>query len=102
MEGNDSNQELLKKEYERRLQQQEAEKKAEEQIDQLLKTLLDDAAKTRLSNVKLVNKGLYLKAAQAIIYLYRAGKISSKIDEEELKGILSKLNEKREIRIRRK
>ena len=92
----------MKKEYERRLQQQESEKKAEEQIDSLLKSLLDDAAKTRLANVKLVNKKLYLQAAQSIIYLYRAGKIGSKINEEELKGILSRLNAKREIQIRRK
>jgi len=75
---------------------------AEAQLNRVVKTLLDDAARERLSNVKLVNSELYMKAVQAIIYLYNSGKIQEKISEAQLLQLLQTLRNKREITIRRK
>ncbi len=91
--------EELKKKYE---QQQEMERRAEEQMDSLMRQLLSEKAKARLGNVRMVNKELYFKAVQAIIYLYKAGQIKGKLDGEQLKELLKKLAERKEIKIKRK
>ena len=90
---------------ERMLQRQNEEQKRaqqEMQLDAVLKSILTQEAKTRLSNVRLVNQELYEKAIQAVLYFAKAGQISGKLGEEELKAILSKLNAKKEIMIKRK
>jgi programmed cell death protein 5 len=67
-----------------------------------MRLVLTPEAKARLGNVKLVNYELYLKAAQTIIYLQKAGQIRGRITEEQLKQLLEKLSAKREITIKRK
>jgi programmed cell death protein 5 len=84
------------------LKKQQAERKAQAQLDSLLKQVLSEKAKARLGNVKLVNQELYLKAAQTILYLYRAGQIQGKLNEKQLKELLKKLSSKREPTIKRK
>lgn len=81
---------------------EEKQREIEAQIDELMRFALTPEAKTRLGNVKLVNQELYLKTAQAIIYLQRAGQISGKISEEQLKQLLEKFSKKREIKIKRR
>ncbi len=86
-------------------EQQEKQRKqaeAETQLDDTLKMLLEPEAKARLANVKLVNSQLYLKTAQVILYLYKTGKAAGKINDEQLKELLKKLSEKKEITIKRK
>lgn len=91
--------EEIKKKYE----EQQAALQQEQQLDAIVRQILTEKAKARLGNVKLVNRELYLNAVRAIIYLYNAGQISSKIDEPQLKILLKKLSgEKREIKIKRK
>ncbi|MBN2067165.1 MAG: DNA-binding protein [Candidatus Diapherotrites archaeon] len=75
---------------------------AEAQLNAIAGMLLDDAARARLGNVKLVNRELYLKAIQAIVYLQNSGRIQGKLDDEQLKNLLENLRDKREITIRRK
>jgi programmed cell death protein 5 len=90
---------------ERQLQKQKEEQKnsqAEMQLEMLLKQLLSPEAKTRLSNVRMVNQELYGKTVQAVIYLANAGQFKGKIGEGELKALLAKLNPKKEITIKRK
>lgn len=92
--------EELKKKY---AEQQEAEQKqleAEMQVSSIMRALLTEEARTRLNNVKLVNRDLYAKAAQAIIYLYQSGNFEGKISEPELKKLLAKLSAKKETKIR--
>lgn len=94
--------EELKRRY---ADQQEAEEKrleAEMQISSILRTLLSEGARTRLNNVKLVNRELYIKAAQAIIYLYQSGNFNGKMSEDNLKELLQKLSMRKETKIRRK
>lgn len=78
------------------------QEKALEQIDETMRLVLTPEAKNRLNNVGLVNRELYFKAAKTIIYLYNQGRISGKIDEAQLRQLLEKFSEKREIKIKRK
>ncbi len=94
--------EIRQKKMEELRQKQEAEAETEQKLDVLVKRLLTEEARERLSNVKLVNKEVYFKAVQTIIYLFNAGQVQGKIDEEQLKGLLKKLTEKKEINIKRK
>lgn len=80
---------------------EEKEIAAEQQIDAIMKRVLTQEAKARLSNVRLANRGMYVKAVQAIVHLARQGQFSGKIDDENLRMILEKLNVKRETKIRR-
>ena len=90
--------EEVKKQYE----EQQAEHQMEQQLESMMRTVLTDKAKARLANIKMVNKEIYFKAVQAVIYLYNAGQITGKLDDEELKSLLKKLTEKKEMKIRRK
>jgi DNA-binding TFAR19-related protein (PDSD5 family) len=94
--------EEMKKRKMEALQKRQLEEEAEAKISSMLRTLLDEKARIRLGNVKLVNKELYLKAVQAILYLQRAGQMQEKLGEEEVKALLEKMNVKREITIKRK
>ena len=94
--------EEMKKKKMEELQKRQLEEEAEIKISSMLRSLLDEEARTRLGNVKLVNKELYLKAVQAIFYLQRAGQLQGKIGEEELKQLLDKMRSKKEIVIKRK
>ncbi len=77
------------------------------EMEQELKILefktLTKKSRERLSNVKIVNKDLYLTVMQVVIDLYNKGRINEKkrLDEEELLEILKKCREKRGFRIRR-
>ena len=86
----------------KRRSEKEAEFRAAEQIDQLLRQVLDPAAKQRLSNVRLVNPELHQKTTQAILYLVQNRKFSGKFNEEQIKQLLEKLSQKRETKITRK
>ena len=90
--------EEVKKQYE----QQQAEHQIEQKLESMMRTVLTEKAKARLANVKMVNKEIYFKAVQTVLYLYKAGQINGKLKDEELKALLKKLAEKKEINIRRK
>lgn len=92
----------LKERAEQQRIQQEKEQEMEMQIDSLIRNILTPDAKQRLNNVKLVNKQLYLKVAQSLIYLVKAGQLQGKISEQELKSLLEKASQKRDINIKRK
>jgi len=92
----------LQGKYAEQLNEQQKQLELENQIDLLLKSILTEDAKTRIFNVKLVNKELYLKTAQNLIYLFKTGKTQGKINDGELKKLLENLSAKREITIKRK
>ncbi len=104
MEQN-SNEEKQMDAIRRRIAEQQAQQEADqaqEQLDNVLRFLLGPEAKQRLANVRISNKPLYLKAAQSLLMLYKAGQIGGKVSENELKQLLEKLSEKREPKITRK
>jgi programmed cell death protein 5 len=85
------------------LQRQQEEQAMEAQLDSLLRSVLTPEAKSRLSNIRLVNKDLYLKMAQSLLYLAKSGQLPGKLDDAQLKSLLEKVREKkREISITRK
>ena len=95
----------MKELQEKMAEQQERQRKtseAEMQLEEALKIVLSPEAKTRLANVKLVNRELYLTASQTILYLAKAKKLGGKITDEQLKELLRKLSEKKEVVIKRK
>ena len=87
------------------LAQQQAEQQrleAESQISSAVRQLCEEAAYSRLYNVKLVNRELYMKAVQSILSLAQQGYIKSKVTEPQMKQLLEKLSVKREIKIKRR
>lgn len=92
----------LREKYSFQSEQQQKQIELENQVDLALKKVLSDEAKTRLFNVKLVNKELYFKTAQSLIYLAKSGKIQEKLNDTEVKRLLEQLSSKREITIKRK
>ena len=70
-------QELRKRELD-----EQAVLEAEAKINSAVRSLLTEEARTRLNNVRLVNKEQYLKVAQVILYLQKAGQLQGKIGED--------------------
>jgi len=62
---------------------------AEKQLKEALRSTLSDSAYTRISNVALANKELYLAAAQQVLYAYK--RLKRVITEEELLTVLRAL-----------
>ena len=94
--------EELKQKYMEQKEEEQKEFEVENQMQTLLKKVLDDEARARLSNVRLINKDLYSKAFQAIMGLVQKGFVTGKLNDAQVKEILMQLKSKREISIRRK
>lgn len=75
---------------------------AMQQIEVILRQVLEPEAKERLSNIKVVNQEMYYKVAQFILQLYQSGRIAGRIDDDALKQLLIRLQSKKEISITRK
>ena len=89
-------------ELKKRQLEEERQEETEAKIALIIRSLLTDEARNRLNNVKIVNQQLYLKTVQTILYFQNAGQLQGKMDEEELKMLLEKLRNKKEIKITRK
>jgi programmed cell death protein 5 len=89
-------------EMKKQMEGQQRQMEAEMQLDSALKRALTDEARERLNNVKLVNRELYMKATQAIIYFLNNSRVQAKLSDSEVKMLLQKLTQKKEINIRRK
>lgn len=84
-------------------EQEEAERKAaEKERQEILRKLLTPEALERLSNVRLVRPELAENVENQIIYLAQSGRLSRQVTDAEIKSLLAKLSEKREIRIERR
>ncbi|NIN52884.1 MAG: DNA-binding protein [Nitrososphaeria archaeon] len=79
---------------------EEEEKRLRESI---LRVYLTPTARQRLTNVSLVKPEIAKSIENLIISLVSSGRLNKKIDEEELKNILLKMQQsrKREFRFRR-
>ena len=89
-------------EMKKQIENQQRQMDAEMQLDSALKRVLTDDARERLNNVKIVNRDVYMKAAQAIIYFANNSKTEGKLSDNEVKMLLQKLTQKKDINIRRK
>ncbi|MCX8167164.1 MAG: hypothetical protein N3E37_04930 [Candidatus Micrarchaeota archaeon] len=85
--------EQKKKKLQEALQAYREQQKVEQIKKAFLIKVLDSEAFERIMNVKISNKELYDKAIEILMYLYQQRKISEnrKLNEKELKSILSRL-----------
>jgi programmed cell death protein 5 len=73
------------------------------QIRALLKQILTPEARARLANIRLANPSYASQIEALLIQLAQTGRITQKINDEQLKLILSKIGKKkRDFRIIRK
>jgi len=83
-------------------QQVEAEKKFESQKQALMRRILTQEARQRLTNLKMVKPEFASQLELQLIQIAQQGKISIPIGDEQLKEILQRLQgDRKEIRIRR-
>ena len=94
-EDEETEQGVRKKLYEKRMQQVQAELQKKE----LLRRMLDDSAYERMMNVRISSPELYEKVVQSLAYIAQSGKMTGKISEEQIYGLLAKMTEKRETSI---
>ncbi len=81
----------LREKMEKQQSEEENRHQMARQLDAILNTLLTPEAKTRLTNVRLVDNEKYLQVAQALVVMARQGKIMGKITDEQLKQLLLQL-----------
>ena len=83
--------------------QENAQKQqAEETLKNAMPHILDEKARERLSNLKLVKPDLAMQLEFYLFQLYQTGLVKEKITEEQLIMVLKKLSEKRDFKITRK
>ena len=105
-----SEEEIERKMLQQRMQQMQLQENAQQQqaaqMEEALKTLmsqvLDQKARERLSNLKLVKPEIAQQLELYLAQLYQSGQLREKITDEQLVMILRKLTEKRETKIKRK
>jgi len=74
-----------------------------ERKDQALRVLLSPEARLRLNNVKMVKPEIAMSVENYLINLASQGKLNSQISDDELKQILSSLQQpKRDFKISRR
>ncbi|MBN1860710.1 MAG: DNA-binding protein [Candidatus Thermoplasmatota archaeon] len=105
--------EAIRKKKLRDLQQQQAfsqenledaqQKEYEEQKKLLLRAILTDDARERLGRIKAARPELADNLENQLIMLAQSGRLKNKINDEQLRDLLSKiLPKKRDITIRRR
>jgi len=83
-------------------QQAEAEKKFESQKQALMRRILTQEARQRLTNLRMVKPEFASQLELQLIQIAQQGKISIPIGDEQLKEILQRLqSDRKEIKIRR-
>lgn len=93
----------LKSKVEEKEIEEERRKELEKQKKQLLRKILTSDARSRLSNLKMARPQFTERIELQLIQLARTGKIKLPINDDQLKGILKKLQKnKKSINIKRK
>ena len=78
-------------------------KQIEEMKRQIMIRILSKEAFERLSRVRMVNPELAGQAELYLVQIYQTGKLSGKVTDEQIKGILKALSEDRkDFSIKRK
>jgi programmed cell death protein 5 len=84
-------------------QQELQEKQFDEQKKRILRSVLTPQAKERLNNIKLARPQIGEQIENQLIMLAQSGRLQEKIDDAQLRQLLSKIiPRKRDIHIRRR
>ena len=79
------------------------EKEYEEQKKSVLRKILTTEARERLGRIKIARPEIAENIEYQLIMLAQSGKLKNKINDEQLRGLLSKLiPKKRDIKIKRR
>ena len=81
---------------------EESSAKAEQQLDALLARILTPEARTRLTNVKLIDAEKYMQVGQALLRMLQQGRVQGKVTDEQIKNLLLQLTPKKDMTITRK
>ena len=87
------------------IQQRQAEqqKNYEEQKKQLLRSILTPKARERLGRIKIARPEVVESIEQQLLVLAQQGRLKTKINDEQLQGLLSQvMPKKRDIKIQRR
>jgi len=77
-------------------------KQLEEMKKQLLGKVLDKDAFERLARVRIANPKLAAQVELYLMQLFQSGKIPQKVNDTQLKEVLTLLSEKKAVTIKRK
>ena len=84
-------------------EQEEQHKQLEEQKKAILRTILSNEARERLGRIKIARPEMAESIENQLIMLAQSGKLKNKINDEELRMLLSKVvPKKRDIKIKRR
>lgn len=75
-------------------EQQDQDTDEERSIDAELRQFMTSDARQRLKTAELANPDLVKTIKEQLVKAHRMGRISERIDEEKIRGILSSANEK--------
>lgn len=76
--------------------------KIEELKKMIMRNILTKEARERLSRVKLVKPDLALQLELYLVQLYQAGKLQTKLTDEQLRAILESLKSEKKFKIVKK
>ncbi|MBS3155767.1 hypothetical protein J4413_00845 [Candidatus Woesearchaeota archaeon] len=94
--------EEIQQKYQQGFNEEEALKNQVEQIEALAKQLLDKEALSRFGNIKIAHPEKAIQLASVLIQMARTGRLKEKLNDEQLKQILTMLQEKKDFTIKRK
>ncbi len=84
-------------------EQEEQQKQFEEQKKAVLRGIMTTEARERLGRIKVARPEMVESIENQLIMLAQSGKLKNKINDEDLRMLLSKmLSKKRDIKIRRR
>jgi programmed cell death protein 5 len=84
-------------------EQEEQQKQLEEQKKTILRAILTNEARERLGRIRIARPEMAESIENQLIMLAQSGKLKNKINDEELRMLLSKvLPKKRDIKIKRR
>lgn len=91
--------EELQQQYLKQKGEEEKRIETENRMQSLISRFLEDDARQRLANVRLVNRELHMNAFKAIISLVQKGHVQEKLSDAQMKEILRQLGGRRETKI---
>lgn len=99
MSSEDDQEDQEEKRYKKRMAELIKSQQLEQQKKEILRKFLDDEAYERVMNIRLTNNELYDQLVNVIISLAQNNRLNSKITNEQLKGLITRLTFKPETKI---